>query len=240
MYDFDSFRQAITQKTRLYILCNPHNPVGRVFTRDELEQIAKICLDHNLVICSDDVHYGLVYPPYSYTPIAALDAEIANRTITLIAPSKMYNLPGLKLSMAIVQNPKIRAKIQSQLDNYPSSALGIVAATAAYRHGQNWLSQLLDYLDMSRKYIHNYLKMNIPQINMFLPEGTYLAWLSFKKLDLPQSPYEYLLKKAKVAFYDGRKFGEGGDGFLRLNFACPRSILQESLERIEKAVKYIN
>ena len=235
-YDFDNFQEVITPNTSLYILCNPHNPVGRVYTKPELEKISEICLKNNIVICSDDVHSELLFPGSYYTPIASIDQEIAERTITLIAPSKAYNIAGLKLSIAIVQNRKMWNLIRSQLDNYPASALGIVAGTAAYRDGGNWLSQMLIYIDENRQFLYKFVKEKLPGIKMSMPEGTYLAWLDCRDLNLSPSPFHYFLNKAKVALGNGESFGVGGEGFVRLNFACSRNLLNECLERMKNSI----
>lgn len=236
--DFDAFEAAITDQTRLFILCNPHNPVGRVFRQDELMKIAEICLRHKVLICSDEIHAELIFSGQKHIPIAALDKEIASQTITLIAPSKTFNIAGLDCSVAIIQNPSLREKFLSARQGLVPSVnlLGQVAANAAYRHGQDWLDNLLVYLESNRDYLDAYLKENLPGIKMWKPEGTFLAWLNCQELDLKVSPYEFFLENAKVALNDGHSFGKGGEDFVRLNFGCPRSMLQEALERMRAAV----
>jgi cystathionine beta-lyase len=234
--DFEEFQETITAQTGLFLLCNPHNPVGRVYNQQELEKIAEICLQNDLVICSDDVHCDLVFKDNHYTPIASLDPEIAQQTITLIAPSKTYNVAGLKLSMAIIPNRSIWQKFRGQLDNYPSAGLGITGAVAAYRDGDNWYRQMMVYLKANRDFLVDYVHNYLPGIRIYPPEGTYLAWLDCCEAELGPTPFQFFLEQARVALGDGAKFGAGGKGFVRLNFACPRQILEEALERMRTAV----
>ncbi len=233
--DWDAFESAITEKTGLFILCNPHNPTGRVFRRDELERMAEICLSRDVLICSDEIHADLVYPDHSHIPIASLDPEIARRTITLMAPSKTFNLAGLQCSYAIIPNQSLRRRYIASSKGLVSwvNLLGRTAALAAYREGRDWLEQLLTYLQGNRDFLYNYIKAEMPQLCLARPEGTYLAWLDCRQANLPADPYKYFLETARVALGDGRMFGPGGDGFVRLNFGCPRSILEEALNRMK-------
>jgi cystathionine beta-lyase len=237
--DFDAFEQAITPQTRLFILCNPHNPVGRVFRKDELLQMAEICLSRSILICSDEIHCELLYSDQHHIPIASLDSEIANHTITLMAPSKTFNIPGLKFSFAIIQNPELRRQFQKAGKALVGwiNLMGWVAALAAYRDGQEWLDQLLPYLEANRDFVFDFIRGEIPQIAVTRPEGTYLSWLDCRGLALEQSPYEFFLKQAHVALNDGKAFGKEGEGFVRLNFGCPRATLVEALNRMVYALK---
>jgi cystathionine beta-lyase len=237
--DWTAFEEAFTDRTRLFILCNPHNPVGRVFKRRELEQMAETCLRHDVVICSDEIHCDLLFPGSRHLPIASLDPEIADRTITLIAPSKTFNIPGLQCSVAIVQNDELRKKLkaaQADIVHIPN-ILGFVAALAAYREGQAWLDQVLSYLEANRGLLFRYVNERLPGIRMSKPEGTYLAWLDCRSAGIPGNPYEFFLQEAKVALNDGMAFGRGGEGFVRLNFGCPHSVLLEALDRMQAAHK---
>lgn len=237
--DYGEFEAAITDRTRIFVLCNPHNPVGRVFRRDELEQMAEICLRHNVVICSDEIHCDLLFDGSRHLPIAALAPEVAEHTITLMAPSKTYNIAGFQFSVAIVQNPELRKAIQQAGAGLVSSHLGILsntAALAAYRDGQQWLDEVLQYLQANRDLLHDYVKEHLPRIRMRKPEGTYLAWLDCREAGLPENPHKFFLKQARVAVNDGAAFGRGGEGFVRLNFGCPRSTLTEALERMRAAL----
>jgi cystathionine beta-lyase len=229
--DFAAFEKALTNQ---FLLCNPHNPVGRVFRRDELEKMAEICLRRNLIICSDEIHCDLLYPGYRHTPMATLCPEIANHTVTLMAPSKTFNLAGLDFGFAIIQNPTLRRKWQgfSQGLIPGVNIMGHVAALAAFKEGQEWLDQVLQYLTANRDFLAQYLKEKLPEIRMTKMEGTYLAWLDCRKAGIPGNPFEFFLREGKIAFNDGSEFGRGGQGFVRLNFACSRKSLTEALDRM--------
>jgi cystathionine beta-lyase len=236
--DFETFEATITGHTRIFILCNPHNPVGRVFRRGELEHMAEICLRHDVVICSDEIHCDLVFPEYRHLPIASLDPDIAQRTITLMAPSKTYNIAGLHCSMAIIQNPKLRKRFKAcRADLVPGvDVLSFAAALAAYRYSQPWLEAILHYLEANREFLCQYVDAHLPGITMSRPEGTFLAWLDCRQAGIPGTPHRFFLEKAKVALNDGATFGRGGEGFVRLNFGCPRSTLEEALKRMREAL----
>ena len=236
--DWDAFESAITPEARLFILCNPHNPVGRVFRRSELEHMADLCLRRGIVICSDEIHCDLLYTGQRHIPIAALDPEIARNTITLIAPTKTFNLAGLQCSIAIIQNPELRQKYQeARMGLVPwINLMGLAAAQAAYGKGQEWLDQLLVYLEANRDYLHEFVQRELPGITMTGPEATFLAWLDCRQAGIDGSPYEFFLQNARVALSDGAAFGPGGEGFVRLNFGCSRALLVEALERMKRAL----
>ena len=237
--DFDAFERTITERTRLFILCNPHNPVGRVFTREELSRMGEICLRHGVTICSDEIHCDLVYAGHPHTPLATLSPELSRHTITLMAPSKTYNIAGLDCSFAVIQDGDLRKQFVQAGKGLVKgiNLLGLTAGLAAYRGGQAWLEDLLVYLQANRDFLADYVKNNLPGITMSIPEGTYLAWLNCQGLELDQSPSEFFMAKARVAMNDGKWFGKGGEGFVRLNFGCPRSQLAEALERMARALK---
>jgi cystathionine beta-lyase len=236
--DFDAFEAAITARTRLFMLCNPHNPLGRVFRRDELERMADICLRDGVVICSDEIHGDLIFEGHRHLPIASLAPEVASRTITLMAPSKTYNLAGLHAAFAIIPDAELRQRFQAvQADLVPGiDVLGYTAILTAYRDGQSWLDAVLAYLQANRDFLFDYVAAHLPGIHMAKPEGTYLAWLDCRGVGLPGNPHKFFLEKAKVAVNDGATFGQGGEGFVRLNFACPRATLVEALERMGDAL----
>lgn len=236
--DLDAFEQAIEENTRLFLMCNPHNPIGRVFSREELQGMAEICLRRGMVICSDEIHSDLVYNGYLHTPIAALDPDIAASTATLIAPSKTYNIAGLECSALIVQNPELKSRIQQARRGLLGgiNLMGAAAGVAAYRYGDAWLREMLLILEGNRDYLMKFLTEKIPQIKMTKPEATYLAWLDCRELDLPTSPAKYFLERAKVGLNEGAEFGEQGNGFVRLNFGCSRATLSEALERMAGAL----
>jgi len=236
--DWDAFEAAITPDTRMFLLCNPHNPIGRVYSRDELSKMAEICLKHDMSIVSDEIHSDLIYRGYRHIPMASLSPEIAARTITLIAPSKTFNLPGLQCSIAIIQNAELRRKYQAAMHGIVPwvNLMGLIAGEAAYRDGQDWLDQVLVYLEDNRDFMADFVQRELPTIKMTKTEGTYLAWLDCRAAGIEGSPYQFFLDKARVAFNDGAIFGAGGEGFVRVNFACPRSLLAEALLRVKTAL----
>ncbi|MBI5653636.1 MAG: putative C-S lyase [Chloroflexi bacterium] len=239
--DFETLAQQITPRTRLLILCSPHNPVGRVWTRDELTRLGEICRAHNVLIVSDEIHSDLIFPGHTHTPLAAISDELAQITLTLNAPSKTFNLAGLFTSFAIIPNPQLRARFNIALENTGIGAnnlFGIVAAEAAYRDGAEWLSQVLDYIATNARFVADYFAACIPQIKVTPLEGTYLLWLDFRGLGLGDAEITALLKRARVAMNDGAMFGAGGEGFRRMNIACPRATLTDALQRIERAVNH--
>jgi len=237
--DFDAFEAAITAETKVFILCNPHNPVGRVFKRNELERMAEICQRHGISIISDEIHCDLLFPGHRHTPIASLSPEVAANTITLLAPSKTFNIAGLECSIAIIPNPETRERFQKAGEGMSGwvNVMGLTAGLASYQHGQEWLDELLLYLDENRKTLSGFVSERLHGAQMTEMEGTYLAWINFNAMDLPGGPYQFFLERAKVAMNDGSTFGKGGEGFLRMNIGCPRSMLIEALERMEKALK---
>jgi cystathionine beta-lyase len=237
--DHGAFEAAIRPDTRIFLLCNPHNPVGRVFTRDELAGLAEICLRHGVAIVSDEIHCDLVYSGHRHLPIASLDPEIADRTITLMAPSKTFNLAGLKSSLAIIPNRTLRERfVAARLDLVQTAnILGYTAALAAYRDGQPWLDDLLRYLEANRDFLARYVATQLPGVSMVAPEGTYLAWLDCRAANLPHNdPFAFFLERGKVAFNDGALFGTHGRGFVRLNFGSPRTQLEQGLARMREAL----
>jgi cystathionine beta-lyase len=236
--DWDLFERAFNLQTRLFLLCNPHNPVGRVFTRDELERMAEVCLKLGVPICSDEIHAELVYPGRRHVPIACLAPEVEQRTITLIAPSKTFNLPGLQCSLAVIPNAELRAAFtQARRGLTPwVNVMGLIAGEAAYRHGDEWLAQALRYLEANRDFLARFVAANMPGVSVCAPEATYLAWLDCRATGLAQ-PFQAFLDGARVACSDGTEFGPGGEGFVRLNFGCPRSLLAEALERMSAVLK---
>jgi cysteine-S-conjugate beta-lyase len=237
--DFDAFEAAITPRTRVFLLCNPHNPVGRVFTRPELERLAEICLRHDLIICSDEIHQDFVYEGNAHCPIASLSPEVAARTVTLISPSKSYNIAGFHFAIALAESPAVRARLEEACAGLLASRPGLldfVAGLAAYQQGGEWLRQVVGYLQGNRDYLATYVEESLPGVTMFRPEGSYLGWLDCRQAGIMGSPMEFFLREAKVALNPGPDFGEGGEGFVRLNFGCPRSTLEEALARMKEAL----
>jgi cystathionine beta-lyase len=235
--DWESFEASITRETRMFILCNPHNPVGRVFSKDELTRMAEICLAKKVLICADEIHSDLVFSGHPHVPIASMDPEIAENSITFIAPSKTFNLAGLQCAFAIIPNAELRRRFQAAREGLTPwvNAAGVIGAQAAYCECQDWLDELLVYLEANRDFLRDFVHREMPSVKLTVSEGTYLAWLDFRDLAL-ENPYQYVLDRARVALSDGTSFGTGGKGFLRLNFACPRVTLAEALNRIRNVL----
>jgi cysteine-S-conjugate beta-lyase len=236
--DFDAFEAAITPETRMFLLCNPHNPVGRVFTRAEVERMTEICLKHNLLICSDEIHCDLLFSGQHHVPVAALSEEAARSTITLMAPSKTFNIAGLSFAFAVIQNAELRKQFEHAHMGmvHGVNLLGLTAGYAAYSEGQEWLDQLLVYLEGNRDVLSKFVRDHLPGVRMSPIEGTYLAWLDCRDAGIGDSPNDFFLKNAKVAMTPGKAFGSGGEGFVRLNFGCPRPMLLEALQRMQGAL----
>jgi cystathionine beta-lyase len=230
--DFEQLRSLVTPATRLLMLCNPHNPTGRVFTRRELEKLAEFALEHRLWVMVDELWADLIYEG-AHLPFASLDEEVAQRTVTLTGPCKAFNTAGLGGGVAISHNKAILQRIQAVskgLGGHPN-VLSMAAWRAALQHGQPWLEQSLAYLKANRDFLSRFLAERLPEVRYFPPQATYLAWLDFRALGL-ENPYKFALERAKVALNDGAAFGEGFGGYLRLNFATSRPLLREALERL--------
>ena len=252
--DFDVFERAVNSggaQTGMFLLCNPHNPTGQVYSRDDLVRMAEICLRNNIFICSDEIHSELLLGSLStsaqgaiqHIPVASLDPEIADRTITLIAPSKTFNVAGLCCAFAIIPNPDLlrRYKRTAEQMAMDVSSLGMVAAQAAFSGAcDDWLRALRVYLTGNRDFLVEYVKREFNGIRITVPDATYLAWLDCNELvrsgRINGTPHEFFLKQAKVALNEGKEFGIGGEGFVRLNFGCPRKTLEDALERMKAAL----
>ena len=236
--DFDRFEASIDERSRLFILCNPHNPIGRVFTRAELERLAEICEEHDLVICSDEIHADFVFDGRRHVPIATLSPQIDRRTITLMSPAKSFNVAGIPFAFAVISDRGLRERYENaKMGLVPRpSVMGFTAALAAFRDGDEWLDNLVAYLQTNRDFAAEFVREELPGVTMTPLEGTYLAWLDFRRTGIAGNPHEVLLEKGRLATIDGARFGPGGEGFVRLNLACPRQTLTEGLERIERAL----
>ncbi|MBI5876532.1 MAG: putative C-S lyase [Chloroflexi bacterium] len=239
--DLDAFAKAITPRTKLFMLCHPHNPIGQEWTRAELMNMAEACAKHNLVICSDEIHCELMLGGAKHVPMAALSPEVAQRTITLMAPSKTFNLAGLGCSFAIVQNHELREKVKkAEMGIVPHvNAMGYIAAEAAYQYGDPWLVQMLAYLTANRDIMNKFIMEKMPEIHTSVPNSTYLAWLDCSGTAIEGSPYDFFLSEAKVAFNDGPTFGAGGEKFVRLNFGTTRAQLMDGLHRMVGALEKV-
>jgi cystathionine beta-lyase len=240
--DFDDFEKKFTGSTRMFLLCNPHNPVGRVFRQEELERMAEICLRKNVLICSDEIHGDLIFQGHRHIPLGSLSPEIAKHTITLMAPSKTFNIAGLDCSFAVIPNKEIREQYLNAMKGITGNTnmLGITAALAAYQAGTPWLEDLMVYLQDNRDHLKRTIDKEMPGIKMVSPEGTYLAWLDCRQAGITESPYDFFLKNARIAFNNGDAFGTGGKGFVRLNFGCTKATLNEALSRMKTALQKLN
>lgn len=237
--DLDAIEAAVvTKRPRLLLLCSPHNPTGRVFNRAELTALAELCERYDIVICSDEIHSDLLLGDQAHIPTATLSPEIAARTITLLAPSKTYNLPGLRVSAAVATNPELRTRLKREMRGLipTPNVLGLDAAVAAYREGGPWLATVLNYLRANRDRVAQFAARHMPAVSSTLPQATYLTWLDCRDANVGGDAYRFFLDRAQVALSDGRNFGPGGDGFLRLNFACTRATLDAALERMASAL----
>jgi cystathionine beta-lyase len=236
--DLEDLR-AKAKQAKLLLLCNPHNPTGRVFRRDELEALAAIAREHELFVISDEIHADLVFAPGRHIAFASLSADAASRTITLYAASKAFNIAGLRCAVAIFGTPELKKRFNA-FPRHLRGGLngpGILATEAAWLHGDPWLADVLAYLRANRDFVADFVKRELPGVVHHAPEATYLAWLDCRALRLAPTPHEFFLKQAKVALSEGPNFGPPGEGFVRLNFATSRAILERALTHMAKAVR---
>jgi cystathionine beta-lyase len=240
--DFDDLeKKAADSATSLYILCSPHNPVGRVWTRGELTRVGEICLKHRVLVVADEIHADLIYKGITFTPFAAISQEMAHNAVVCTAPSKTFNLAGLHTSNIIIPNDSYRRRFQQTLNSSGmgrwASPFGVVACETAYREGEPWLAQVMAYIEDNLDYLHQFIETHLPGIRVIRPEGTYLVWLDCRGLGLDKWALKRLmLGKARIFLDEGFIFGPEGDGFERINIACPRAILQGALARIKREV----
>ena len=240
--DFDDFaRRAADPAVTLFVLCSPHNPVGRVWTRDELMRVGEICLEHGVLVVADEIHADLIYRGVVFTPFATLGEALAQNTVVCTAPSKTFNLAGLHTSNLIIPNPSLRRRFQQTLNSCGmgkwANPFGIEACEVAYREGEEWLMQAMAYIEANLDFLQAYVADHLPGIRLIRPEGTYLVWLDCRGLGLDNlSLKRLMMERARLFLDEGYIFGPEGDGFERINIACPRSILAEALERIRKAI----
>ncbi len=240
--DFDDFRRK-AKEAKLFILCSPHNPVGRVWRHEELETMAQICLEEECLIASDEIHADIIFAKNRHIPMASLSPEISNITITLNAPSKTFNIAGLNTAYAVIANDSIRRRFESKLKHYDltmGNLFGIEALMAAYEGGEAWLAKLLSYLEGNIAFVTGFLKTYIPAIRPVTPEATYLMWLDCRDLGMDDKTLEsFFVQKAKLGLNTGVSFGKEGSGFMRLNVGCPRATLKEAMNRLKEAQKHV-
>ncbi len=238
--DFDNLTRVIDRHTRMLILCSPHNPVGRVWSPEELQHLVEICLARRVIILSDEIHCDLVMPGFRHVPIASLSEQASRITVTLVAATKTFNLAGLGGSLAIVAEPEMRRRLdasQHAVFAGLANAFAAAASEAAWRKGERWLDELLDYLEGNFRFTRSFVDARIPGVRVFPLEGTYLALLDMRALGLTDDELTDRLQRAGGVWLDeGRKFGRGGQGLERLNLACPRAVLSDGLERAARAL----
>ncbi len=244
--NWDSFDNAFHSggsRTKMFLLCNPHNPTGQIYSAEELSHMAETCLKHDAVIVSDEIHSELLLGEQKHVPVASLSPKIAEKTITLVAPSKTFNIAGLFCGFAIIPNKELRERYKEQVERMTLhvASLAQVAAQAAFSGAcEDWLAELISYLRANRDFLVDFVQSELPEIRATRPEATCLAWLDCSGLvesgKISDSPYAFFLKNARVALNNGAAFGTGGENFLRLNFGCPRVTLEQALERMKKAL----
>ena len=238
--DFEDLDKKLAQ-AKAFLMCNPQNPSGRVFTEEELRRIGELCVKHDVVILSDEIHGDLVYKPHRHLHIAALDPRFAERTVTFIAPSKTFNIAGFATAVCIVPNEELHRKLHEEFMKFhidEGNIFGSVALPVAYDHGDEWLEQLLAYLDGNITYVMDFLREKLPSVRCVRPEGTYLMWLDFRRWPLTHEEiYRFLIDRAGIGVNEGSMFGEEGRGWMRLNIATQRSVVRRAMDQLYKAAK---
>jgi len=228
------------RRSDMFVLCNPHNPLGKVWNETDLRRMAELCLRHRVLMVSDEIHCDLLFHGKRHIPVANLSPEIAANTITLFAATKTFNLAGLQSSLAVFPNLRMKQSFDHWWGRWHISfnnPLALPAVTAAFEQGDEWLDQLLEYLDGNMTYVADYCRARIPKIKTSAPDATYLMWLDCRGLNLDCDDLrDFMVHKAGIGLNEGRAFGPGGEGFMRLNAACPRSVLEEAMKRLEAAV----
>ncbi len=237
--DFDAIEKALKDpRLKMVYFCSPHNPVGKVWQKEELLKFANLCVENEIIIISDEIHADLTLGKNKHIPTASLSPEIADKTVTFMAPSKTFNIAGLCVSYSVISNLKLKHEFDTVIDNLhlAINIYGVVALEAAYTHGEEWVDQLVEYLGNNYIFLNEFIEENIPDIKVYPLDGTYLAWLDFRKLGDAEYTRKLLVEKAKLGLNDGRTFGEGGEGFHRINLACTQTTLEMALMQLKKAV----
>lgn len=243
--DFNDFEEKLQQGVKAFILCSPHNPVGRVWTNNELLEMARLCLKYNVLIFADEIHADLVFKDHTHTPIASLSDEIAKQTITFMSPTKTFNLAGLQASFIVTSDTKKRLLLDKELAQQGFSMLntmGIIALEAAYKHGADWLNELMEVIEDNKKFVKSTLEKNTNGVLKVVDsEATYLLWVDCHKLQLDdKSLQKFMIEKAKVGLNPGSAYGKDGEQFMRINIACPKETLKEGIDRIVGAVNQLS
>ena len=238
--DFEDLERKITGRTRVFILCNPHNPGGRTWDAETMKRLAEICYKHGILVVSDEIHSDMALPGNKHTPFATVSELAEQNSITYMAPSKTFNMAGLISSSYIIPNGEIRKKFKEFLENSElanGNIFAYVAAKAAYSNGREWLKEMLEYVQGNVDYVVNFLKNNVPQIKPMIPQASFLLWLDCTDMNMTSNELQdFMVYKAGLGLNKGTTFGSGGEQHLRLNIGCPRSVLQEAMERLKKAV----
>ena len=239
--DFESLESHFSSGVKYMILCSPHNPVGRVWDKEELQHLARLAVQYEIIIFSDEIWSDLVFSGHRHIPLASISPQIADRTLTFMAPSKTFNLAGFYLSNIVIPNHELREQFCAQIKRLGLTHLnvfGLVAGEAAYRHGEMWLKQLLAYLEKNARYVARKMSKITSKIKVVEPEGTFVLWLDCRQLGIPsQELNNFFVSEAGIAFNDGVIFGAAGQGFQRMNIGCPRALIDQALERIAAALK---
>ncbi|WP_028401385.1 MalY/PatB family protein [Ectobacillus panaciterrae] len=240
--DFVHLEKQFQQGVSMMILCSPHNPVGRVWTKEELETVGELCQTYDVLVVSDEIHSDLILPGYVHTPLASLSPSLSNRTVTCIAPSKTFNIAGLQAAAVIIENEQLRERFSAVMHQQGFHTLNVFASAAmqaAYTECESWLEDLLLYLNKNIEFACTYIEKEIPALKAYHPEGTYLLWVDCSKLQLSKEERLELLKeRGRIIVEPGEKFGQGGEGFIRMNLGCPRSMLEEALIGLKEAVYF--
>jgi len=241
-FDLEDLKKKITPSTKMLLLCNPHNPGGMVWKREELKALANICMENNIMMVSDEIHSDIVYGGNKHIPLASLSKDIADHSVVFMAPSKTFNIAGLSTAYVVIPDVRLLGIYQNTLNREGlghGNLMGAVALESAYRNGEDWLEQLLGYLRENISLIDKYLKEKLPEVHMMKPEATFLAWLDFSAFNLSDDEIKQKIINSGVGLNQGIEFGKQGTGYMRLNFGCPRSVLEEALTRIASAFKTI-
>jgi len=238
--DLDNLKEQLDDRVKLILISHPHNPVGRIWTPEELTELANICLERNILIVSDEIHSDIIMPGHKHVPLAAISPAFSEITITCIAPSKTFNIAGLSTSTVVISNSARRKTFAHEINTahlWGGNIFGNIALESAYRNGDNWLDQMNLYISVNFKFLDSYLKQFIPGIKLIQPEATYLAWLDMRGLNLSDTALkDFMIRKAGIGCNEGPSFGTGGEGFQRMNIGCPRAMLTIALDQLRNAV----
>ncbi|MFK8288889.1 MalY/PatB family protein [Capnocytophaga canimorsus] len=233
--------QSDIKGCKLFLFCHPHNPGGRVWTKEEMQKVAEICHENNVIVVSDEIHADLTLPPFKHIPFATVSEKAKNNSITFASPSKAFNMAGFSSSYAVIENPEIRKKFQQYVEGNmlcDGNIFAFQTVVSAYKQGESWLNQMLDYVQQNINFLVDYIREHIPQIHVIVPQASYLVFLDFRPLKLSQEQIVHLcVDGAKLALNDGAIYGEEGEGFMRINLACPRSVVACALKQLKEAIE---